>query len=132
MYVFFFSNEKPDGALVYIIPLSSLLFLFAGYLVYRFLEQAKTVEYDEKNIYITGKAGIESIPYKRVVALKIRPGFMLNDYFGCSVSYTESNGVKTVLFFPRLLQVNLKEFSEMVLINNKDVKMEGFFGNFSR
>ncbi|HEX8516356.1 MAG TPA: hypothetical protein VF868_09170 [Bacteroidia bacterium] len=131
IYVFFISDDKLDNSSSFIISGISVIFMVIGYFLYKYLDNEKTIEYDDNNMYVSGKFGTKEIQLAKITSLIMTPT-RLNDNFKWKIIYIDKDNTEGfVIFFSRPLNVNLADFSKAIMTKNSDAKVQGFsFGPF--
>lgn len=123
--IFLIQKENHDATII--VPIISIMVLIIGYFIFRYLDKAKTILFDNKLLYISDKKGAEIISIDRISSLRMTT-IQLNNNYSWKIIFKDNNNLeRSVSFFPRLLNINMKEFQEVILSNNKDANVQKFF-----
>lgn len=103
-----------------------LLFSVSGYFLYRFLNRAKTVEFDASRLFISHGTEVKIIHYNQIVSLRVN-SLRINDRYTLRMTYRDENGETSVVFLPRLANLHLSELKALLIQHGIDVN--GFWVN---
>ena len=105
-------------------------FLIICGILYYLLDRAKTVEFDNAFMYVTGKTGNEKIALKEVFKIKLTMT-EINNRSMWKIGYYDQMGTeKSVRILPRWLDSNFDEFKKLVQAANNKVKIQNWSHSF--
>lgn len=105
-----------------------IVFLIINSILYYLFDKAKTVEFDDDFMYVTGKAGEEKIPLKDIYKIKLTLA-EINDRNMWKIGYYDnSQNEKIVRILPAYPQFD--NFKKGVMAANKDLKIRNWSHSF--
>ena len=106
-----------------------LLLVFCGFLFYLF-HSAKTVEFDQTNMYVINGRNEMSIPLKNVYKIKLTMTRINNRHLWKIGYYNNEGERKAVRILPRWFYKYFNQFEEAVKKANPDVKISNWSWSF--
>lgn len=127
----FADTDEAAGFTGFIFPVISLVVVIICCFIYRSLDRAETIEFDDMHLYVSGKQGAEVIPLESIVSLKMT-SVHLNERYRWRIIYRDSNlHERSVTFFPRPLYENMIELANAIRSRNNDATIQKlFYGPF--
>jgi len=99
-------------------------------ILYFLFDQARTVEFDNKFMYVTGKTGEEKVALKDVYKIKLTMTEINNRSMWKIGYYDQKKTAKTVRILPRLFHKHFNEFKNLAQAANKKVKIPNWSHSF--
>lgn len=102
--------------------LTLFIFLLIG--LYFIFDKAKSIEFDDENLFITSKNSDEKIPFNNILKIK-KTLAEINDRDIWKIQYLDKNNIeKSIRIWPRWNSKYFEEFKKITLNINKEIEIK--------